>query len=130
MILEVYDLECLANLFTYTGYCPKEDKYYQFVICSWRNDLKELYNHLTSRKIIMIGFNNLGYDYCLIHHILNHYDEYQYLTGLEAATRLYDKSQFIIEQEFSEIAEKNRLIPQIDLYKVWHYSNPARKCSC
>ena len=28
MILEVYDLESLSNLFTYTGYCPKEDKYY------------------------------------------------------------------------------------------------------
>lgn len=55
MILEVYDLECLQNLFTYTGYCPKENKYYQFVICNWRNDLKLLYEHLHRDKLIMVG---------------------------------------------------------------------------
>lgn len=30
--LEIYDIEVLANCFTYTGYVPEEDKYYQFVI--------------------------------------------------------------------------------------------------
>lgn len=60
MILEVYDLECLKNLFTYTGYCPKEDKYYQFCICQWRNELKELHDHLLRDKIIQVGFNNKG----------------------------------------------------------------------
>ena len=60
MILEVYDIECLRNLFTYTGYCPKEDKYYQFVICDWRNELNELYQHLTRDKLLQVGYNNLG----------------------------------------------------------------------
>lgn len=32
MILEIYDIEVLANCFTYTGYVPSENKYYQFVI--------------------------------------------------------------------------------------------------
>lgn len=129
MILEVYDLECLRNLFTYTGYCPKENKYYQFCICDWRNDLEELYNHLKRDTLIQVGFNNLSYDYPLLHNILNHYEEYKYKSGREVAELLYSKSQQIIEQEFSEIAEKNRFIYQIDLFKIWHYSNPARKTS-
>ena len=55
MILEVYDLECLSNLFTYTGYCSKEDKYYQFCISQWKNELEELYRHLNRDKIIQVG---------------------------------------------------------------------------
>ena len=55
MIVEVYDLESLSNLFTYTGYVPKEDKWYQFVICGWRNDAKELYEHLTKEKFVQCG---------------------------------------------------------------------------
>lgn len=126
MILEVYDLECLSNLFTYTGYCPKEDKYYQFVICNWRNEIEELYNHLNRDNIIQVGFNNISYDYPLEHHFLNHYCEYKNLSGTLIAQKLYKKSQEIIEQEFSAIADKNQKIQQIDLYRIWHYNNPAR----
>ena len=129
MILEVYDLECLRNLFTYTGYCPKEDKYYQFCICEWRNDLKELYTHLKRDEIIQVGFNNEGYDYPLEHHILNHFEEYKYKTGQEVAQALYTKSQEIIEQEFSVIADKNKYIQQIDLYRIHHFNNKARIAS-
>lgn len=129
MILEVYDLECLRNLFTYTGYCPKEDKYYQFVICKWRNDLEKLYNHLTRDKLIQVGFNNEGYDYPLEHHILNHFEEYKNKSGQEIAQALYSKSQEIIEQEFSVISDKNKYIPQIDLYRIHHFNNKARVAS-
>lgn len=130
MILEVYDLECLKNLFTYTGYNPHKDEYYQFCICQWRNDLDELYKHLNRDKIIQVGFNNEGYDYPLIHHILNHYEEYRYMSGQEVAQALYAKSQEIIDQEFSVIADKNKYIKQIDLYRIHHYNNKARSCSC
>lgn len=129
MILEVYDLECLRNIFTYTGYCPKENKYYQFVICNWRNDLKELQAHLTRDQLIQVGFNNEGYDYPLLHHILNHFNEYKFQTGQEVACALYTKSQDIIQQEFSIIADKNKYIQQIDLYRIHHFNNKARIAS-
>ena len=129
MILEVYDIESLSNLFTYTGYCPKEDKYYQFVICKWRNELKELYKHLTRDKLLQVGFNNKSYDSPIIHHILHHYQEYQYKTGQEVAQFLYQKSQDVIEQEFSALSDKNELIAQLDLYKIAHYDNNARRTS-
>jgi hypothetical protein len=129
MILEVYDLECLSNLFTYTGFDCKEKKYYQFVICKWRNDLEELYKHLFRDKLIQVGFNNESYDYPLLHHLINHYEEYKCCDGQEVAGRLYNKSQAIIESEFSSIADKNKYIKQLDLYRIWHYNNKARSCS-
>ena len=128
MILEVYDLECLSNLFTYTGYRPKTDEWFQYVICPWRNDAEQLYEHLTKEEIRQVGFNNLAYDYPLEHHFLRHWEEeYKYKDGQSLAQALYVKSQYLIEQMFTEV--KKPLIPQIDLYKIWHYNNAARSTS-
>ena len=125
MILEVYDLECLSNLFTYTGYRSYTDEWFQYVICPWRNDGKLLYEHLTKEQFVQCGFNNLAYDYPLLHYFLRHWKgEYENHTGQEVAQALYAKSQYLIEEKFTEV--KKPLIPQIDLYKIWHYSNKAR----
>jgi len=129
MILEVYDLECLSNLFTYTGYCPKTDEWFQYVICPWRNDYEELINHLHRDKLLMVGYNNESYDYPLIHHLLNHFEEYNKNSGLNLSQYFYTKSQEIINQEFSAIADRNKFIQQIDLYRIWHYNNKARMTS-
>ena len=129
MLLEVYDIETLSNLFTYTGFDATNKKWYQFVISRWRNDAVELYNHLRRDKIIQVGFNNDSFDYPVIHHFINHFEEYRYLNGQELAQKLYKKAQEIIEQEFSTIADKNKFIQQIDLFKIWHYNNAARSTS-
>ena len=129
MIIEIYDLESLTNLFTYTGYDSKKNEYYQFCICKWRNDSEQLYEHLTKRKIIQVGFNNENYDYPLEHHFLNHFDEYKFLPGEVVAQKLYQKSQEIIDMEFSAIVDKNKYISQIDLFKIWHFDNKARRTS-
>ena len=125
MILEVYDLESLSNLFTYTGYISKTDEWFQYVICPWRNDGKELYEHLTRGDFIQCGFNNLAYDYPLLHHFLRHWKgEYEYHTGRELGCELYAKSQYLVDEQFTEV--KKPMIPQIDLFKIWHYNNKAR----
>ena len=129
MISEVYDLEVLSNLFTYTGFCRQSKTYTQFVIHDSRNDLIKLVEHITREGLIMIGFNNDNYDYPILHHILNHYDEYKYLRGQELAQKIYEKSQSIIESEFSAVADWNKKIKQIDLYKIWHYDNKAKATS-
>lgn len=128
-ISEVYDIEVLSNIFTYTGYDRQEKKYYQFVIHSSRNDYEKLIEHLFRGKLIMIGYNNDNYDYPIIHHMINHYEEYKYLNGRELAQKIYDKSQSIIEERFSSVADKNKHIVQIDLFKIWHYDNMAKLTS-
>ena len=127
-VLEIYDIEVLSNCFTYTGYVPSEDKYYQFVIWRNRNDITDLCNHLL-RGIYGVGFNNEGYDYPVLHHIINHYREYCCLTASDIAQKIYKKSQEIISMEFSTIADKNKFVPQLDLFKMWHYDNKGRSCS-
>lgn len=127
-ILEIYDIEVLSNCFTYTGYVPIEDKYYQYVIWRNKNDYLALIQHLM-RGIYHVGFNNEAYDYPVLHHLLNHFKEYRYEDGWNLAPLIYKKSQEIIRMEYSTVADYNKHIPQLDLYKVWHFNNPARACS-
>lgn len=129
MISEVYDLEVLSNLFTYTGYCRQTKIYHQFVIHSSRNDYESLIKHLSRDGLIMIGFNNDNYDYPIIHHLINHYEEYKLLSGLELSQKIYLKSQRVIETEFSAIGNWNKHIEQIDLFKIWHFDNKAKLTS-
>ena len=129
MIIEVYDIEVLSNLFTYTGFDAKKKEWYQFIICEWKNDTNLLYNHLFRDKICQVGFNNEGFDYPVLHHFINHYGEYKTMSGQEVAQKLYNKSQEIIGQEFSVISDKNKYIKQLDLFRIWHYNNKARATS-
>lgn len=52
--VEIYDLESLSNLFTYTGYDYKADTWYQFVIAPWKNQTEELVEHLDNVGL-MVG---------------------------------------------------------------------------
>ena len=129
MISEVYDIETLVNLFTYTGFERQTQTYYQFVIHSSNNQYKELIAHLRRDKLIMIGYNNENFDYPVIHHLLNHYDEYIYLTGHELSQKIHEKAQELINSQFNTVADYNKHIPQIDLFKIWHYDNAAKMTS-
>lgn len=129
MLSEVMDLECLSNLFSYTGYCRQTKTYHQFVIHKLRNDYDELMIHLFRDKLIQIGYNNENYDYPLLHHLIRHYHEYKHLPAQEITANLYRKSQEIIENQFSAIGDWNKKITQIDLFKVWHYDNRAKLTS-
>ncbi len=88
-----------------------------------------------------IGFNNVNFDYVVIHLILNKADSW--LSGLgfvytesEIITEIYQKAQEIIYEQDKEdfyktvaIAQKDWKIKQLDLFKLWHYNNKARATS-
>lgn len=129
MIIDVYDLECLKNLFTFTSLNRDTKEFHQFVIHESRNDYIKLVNYLRSDKMVQIGFSNVNYDYPLLHHLLNHYKEYIHYNGDTLSGLLYKKSQEIINMEFSAISPENEKIPQIDVFKINNWDSPARSCS-
>lgn len=130
MLSEVYDIEVLQNLFTYTGFCRQDKKTYQFVIHSSCNQFVEFLEHLFRDDVVMIGYNNDSYDYPVIHHMINHRHDYMYLDGRELAEKIYEKSQKVIEMDFSTVADWNKHRKQIDLFKIWHFDNAAKMTSC
>jgi len=73
----------------------------------------------------MVGFNNIGFDYPVIHHVHQ---------GLCDVDSIYQKANQIIrsddESRFANtVWENDWIVPQIDLYKVHHFDNKARATS-
>jgi len=75
----------------------------------------------------MIGFNNLNYDYPLLHRILT--GNIKFHTTEQFIFDLHVASREIINSEWSAIAPWNVLISQLDLFKIHHFDNEVKRTS-
>lgn len=123
-----YDIECLMNFFSIVIERIDDGAIWKFEISPRVHQGRELFILLTQIRLSggrMVGYNNLAYDYPMIHMLM----EYQ---GNVTNGILYNKSQTII-QSFSEydnwIWERDRFIPQLDLYRIHHFDNAAKRTS-
>ena len=69
----IYDLESYPNIFTYCAVDSDGNNIRVYEISDRKNQTEELLQELRNLKInksTMVGFNNSGYDYNLIHFIL------------------------------------------------------------
>ena len=127
-LIDIYDLEQFPNMHSYAGIDKDSGRRSVFIIHSSRNDLPEYLEYLDKLKGL-IGYNNLSYDYPLIHFILTNKDKLLRLDADGVNKLLYEKSQDIISSRFSSIRPKNVIIPQLDVFKIHHYDNMARSTS-
>lgn len=124
----IYDLETLRNAFTYTARNRDTNEVVQFVIWGDCNDLYPMLEHLSNVRGL-IGFNSVGFDYPVLHNIIQQRNYLLAHDGDFVARWIYDKAQNIITQEYSSIRENEVLIPQLDLFLIHHYNNKARMTS-
>lgn len=124
----VYDTECGPNYFTYSAFDIASDTEWYFEISQYRNDAVAFWYHLDAIRqadAYMVGFNNIGYDYNLIHAF------FVEPVGF-GPEKFYAISQRIINSfdRFGEtIRYDDRFIKQIDLYKIHHFDNKAKSTS-
>jgi len=129
----VYDIETIKSVFTYTAINIDTLEIVKYVIHKERNDLFLLIKHLKQCKGL-IGFNNLNFDYPIIHMILTDHIDWLDFSNEEVIDIIYRKAQYIINGQnqegfFPSIRDKEVIIPQLDLFRVWHYNNKARMTS-
>lgn len=78
-----------------------------------------------------ISFNGLSFDSQLSEHILRAKTYLQSLRGEDIANWIYTRAQKIIEgqdeRRFAEFGEKDLSIRQIDVFKLNHWDNPAKR---
>lgn len=135
----VYDLEVFSNCFTgiflklntgeYTCYRlhtsdPKEVQEDNF------NRLIQTLVNLQHEDVRMCGFRNLPYDYPVLHFILNNSPQ----NASQFIRLAKEKNDEIINGDFQDrfkhvIWENDRLIPQVDLSEIHHFSNKAKMTS-
>lgn len=140
--LWVYDIETLKSCFTYSAINVDTEEIVQFVIHNDRFELEELIIHLKQCKG-GIGFNNVNFDYPIIHLILqkasfwqSQLNYYGVISIQDIIDDIYEKAQEIIESQNQDnfvkivaIKRKDVLIQQLDLFKLWHFNNKARATS-
>lgn len=117
----IYDIESFSNFFSYCAINRDTEEKVFFYIHGDINQLQELKEHLHNVKV-MIGFNNISYDYPIIHKLLTSKKRF-------TAEAIYNISQQVIKEKWSSIPEWNTLITQIDLFLINHYNNKARSSS-
>lgn len=130
----VYDLEQFENFHSAT-FVDRDDKTIQriFVIHITRDDRQALYDFLQDEVAGLIGFNNVNYDYPLLHYFIGlmdmQSDTSAHIDTNRMLQMMHYESQRIIKEEYSAIPEWKTLIPQLDLFKIHHFDNKSKRTS-
>jgi len=125
----VYDTECGPNYFTLYAIDLNGESEWYFEISPFRNDTAALWQFLDwlrANDWFMIGFNNLGYDYNLLHCF------YSDVGAPMMNDKLYRLSKSIIgsfDRFGNTVRFEERYVKQIDLYKIHHFDNAAKSTS-
>lgn len=125
----VYDIETYCNVFTLTILNAGSKQYKIFEISEFVDQRQEMISHLREirkQNGWLVGYNNVGFDYPIIHYILKNQQCSVY--------EIYMKCQEIISTDFNRrwsnrIATKDELLQQIDLYLINHFDNVAKATS-
>lgn len=128
----VYDIETYPNCFTFTA--VNEDESEQVVVecsprCNQIGDMFAFLDRVKKDKHFLVGFNNVDFDYPIVHDLLSVRDKALTVGGKTVAVRAYKKAQALIfsEEKFGKsIKAKDEHVTQIDLYKINHFDNKAR----
>lgn len=126
----IWDLETFPNVFTMTVEHADAPLTWYFEISPWRNDSRAIIDFvmwLKNQDARMVGFNSLGFDYPILHTLVR--------MGDATAQILYNKAQSIFNSQDDEdrwvhqVNPSDRIVEQIDLFKVLHFDNKARSTS-
>ena len=133
----IYDIETYPNVFTFSIIKENGKFAKTFEISSRKNQIEELFgcfDYLIDNGDSLVGFNNLGFDYPIIHKVIENKESlFKYKSGVSIASKVYKWAQEQIESMKGEFANtvklKDRHIPQIDLFKIHHFDNKAKSTS-
>lgn len=125
----VYDIESYPNIFTFSAKHPLTGCRARFEISDRKSDHMAFYEFVYSLSrcgSIMVGFNNIGYDYPVIH------DTFRF--SKPTASSIYQKSKSIIETPWNDrfintVWDSECIVKQMDLLKIHHFDNSAKATS-
>ena len=132
----VMDFETLSNCFIAVFEDVKSDHQEIFVCHESRNDIEDLLLFL-KRNVLNeewhVSFNGLSFDSQITEHIIRNEDQLLIQDGETIAKYLYTKAQNVIQRqnagEFSEFSSRDMHIRQVDVFKLNHWDNPAKRSS-
>jgi hypothetical protein len=132
----VMDYETLSNCFIAVFEDVKSEDTEIFVIHESRNDIVPFLSFLMrniNHNEWHVSFNGLSFDSQITEHFLKNGHDLLDMSGDEIARFIYSKAQGIIQRqnegEFSEFSPRDLQIKQVDVFKLNHWDNPAKRSS-
>lgn len=126
----IYDLETYPNCFL-MGVADMQSRTMKMFEISWRKDQREqMLEYLRNVRRCdgyLCGFNNLSFDEPVLHYFLKN--------KKVSVSELYTYAMKVIESGYSEnkwqylVKERDRMINQVDLFKINHFDNKAKSTS-
>jgi len=130
------DYETLSNCFVAVFKHYKTDETHIYSVCKLQNDYEKFIDFLKQNienKEWHISYNGLAFDAQVTHNIIKHHDQLRDMEGEDVAHEIYKYAQACIQKsndgEFQEYAEWNMSIKQIDVFKLNHWDNAAKRSS-
>lgn len=127
----IYDEENYPNIFTCSFKHPNSGTRLFFEVSPRRNDLRDFVVFLHTLKGAgsrLVGFNNVGYDYPVLHFIIDNYHHGLTIDDIHAKSAALIATPW--ERRFDNIVwDSDVHIQQIDLSKIHHFDNTARLTS-
>ena len=125
-----YDLETYPNCFTCCIADMQERKIRVFEISTRKDQRVQMFDYLRSvrrNKGISVGYNNLGFDYPILHQLLKNKDMtvadiYHYAMKIIKSMNSDNRWQYMVK-------DKDIMLDQLDLFKIHHYDNKAKATS-
>lgn len=131
----IYDIETYPNCFTFTAITEDGNILKVFECSTRKSDVGDLFNFLDKcrrSKDRLVGFNNVGFDYPVVHDLLSVREKALTVSGKAVAVRAYKKAQMVIgaDNVFQKMVKpSDEHVKQVDLYKIHHFDNKARSTS-
>ncbi len=130
------DYETLSNCFIAVFEDIKSEDREIFVMHESRNDIVPFLTflmHNVNNNEWHVSFNGLGFDSQITEHCLAKGHDLLDMTGDEIARFVYSKAQDVIRRqsdgEFLEFSPRDLSIRQVDVFKLNHWDNPAKRSS-
>lgn len=131
----LYDIETFPTCFSFTAIAADKSEMVVYECSTRKNQVADLFaflDRLRTEQRRMVGFNNIGFDYPVVHDLLSVRDKAPTVSGKAVAMRAYKKAMELIrsEEKFEHlIRTADEHVPQLDLYKIHHFDNKARATS-
>lgn len=132
--LGIFDIETYLECFDVGIYNPDTREWKEFQISAFKNDLFKIIKEYTEGDYdYWVSFNGISFDNQVLEFIVVNHQKWVDLSGLEICKKISDFSSLIIDNQnygiFSPFKEEKFHVKVIDLFKIHHFDNEAKRTS-
>ena len=126
----IFDIESYPNFFSCVIFHPSSGTRWIFEVSDRINQSVDFFyfiKMLQANSCRMVGFNNIGYDYLVIHRLMSIGPNFTYADAYDMTMRIINASR---DEKFGmNVWPSDQIVKQVDLDKIHHFDNVNRATS-